>query len=778
MNSFEIITKLQFKAKNHLSNGGCEDLIDEWFILPTDSETKVPVIESSRRLLSNIIPIDTDVFVLGLFQDKPVGKVDKLSNKEEWIKAKCNLNVYQVSTTYKKYIIINLSTRPKKKLLIKKVPAIWPPEWIQDHHQYENASLVTVLIKTPLKRIYNCLYATIQQSALYHQPATTNIASTTSTPIMLANNLCSSPEKTVTTPNTMDLTFLSPTTTNSSSSRSSHKTKSPLSSFIIQSPAVNKTPLQRIRQTASNLFSSISIFTGKGEEEKEESIFMVEEKDEVDTAPKILFMSDNKNHDKLSPEVGIQTIVVDSSTNQASHHHSHDKKLLGTMTMLPTDLISPDNLKFYEQLLFEIDNLYKSEGKEMMIPTFNNIKKPRHIQKIPQFKSYQSFLKNSQQKDSWMINLLNKIGGNNPEESALWMTRFFASRFKDVFLLVANEIGVIIRWARMSAKEAIAMVIDAGVNMNMAIIMFRHLRYIYGLKMNLPLTEMYSLGNQCPKMKYGLLEILNDDDDDTNEGEQGDNHDDDEDHDAAPHRLRRQRRRGRRKKKTKIEYWTVDGGEAISIEVDKALASKVETNPHFALHPERALTFGYKTSIESCCCEISIGSDHGQGADRCAARMQTVCPSKRKMANDPNLDAIHIEPFHVKCKSDTAEVTEVTSHSINKFIDTIENYKLVGVMDLNNTIRTVMIPKKARDYYVESSRNRHNSPCLNLCWAQDDEAGNDDETTRKVELRSDLNFHESCDYRIWVVIPKFVYWVVGKLLLHTQTIISIISYQI
>ena len=121
MNSIEIITKLQLKANNYLSNGGCEDLIDEWFILPTDSEIKVPVIESSRRLLSHVIPIHADVFATCLFQDKPVGKKDKLSNKEEWIKAKCNLNDYQVSTTYKKYIIINLSTRPRKKLLIKNI---------------------------------------------------------------------------------------------------------------------------------------------------------------------------------------------------------------------------------------------------------------------------------------------------------------------------------------------------------------------------------------------------------------------------------------------------------------------------------------------------------------------------------------------------------------------------------------------------------------------------------------------------------------------------------
>lgn len=83
------------------------------------------------------------------------------------------------------------------------------------------------------------------------------------------------------------------------------------------------------------------------------------------------------------------------------------------------------------------------------------------------------------------------------------------------------------------------------------------------------------------------------------------------------------------KKKEEVNYWTRDISDLIASDVARVINSNKDN--------ESKLTYGYSSEVREgkLGCDVVIGSDHGQGACRCSAKLNLYSPKiRREKADD------------------------------------------------------------------------------------------------------------------------------------------------
>ena len=538
IDAFEILFNLQRHLNKFSMNGSNEDVIDQWLILPSTKNWKTLKIESSPRFFTTIFSnIDAATFAKSLYANKPTISRHKLSNHKEWIQYKLNLQDIQVKCCTNGYVAINFCILPKSEIQ-DNIVATWPPEWFQCQQKEQDSFMQK--LKTPIKSVLSLF------SKKRSQPQTPSTI-----------NILQSPND-----NKKRLRIAEP----SAKSHFVHsKIVMPLTDFF-SSPisAIFPPPLSPRSDSISEDEDDLPPITLFSKEEQDDiTCFDIPEVSN-DESSKSLSFSPVDDPSVFLKDKDTTAVTIDSSDKSVSSapYEKQQCKILGSSVELPTDLKSSENLDFCTKLLSDLYDLFKHEGKEMVFPHTNNRGVGRLL-KISTHSSQDQFVKMAKRKNSWMEELLKNVATNGLHTSVTFILHYFAKVYKAEFTDIARQYGLNARLP-LSPEEAIAMVVDGGVNMNMLVTIFRHLRAHYGNEcFKLSLDKMKELGDNFPEPTFGVHEmVINDDKNDgellENQEEMGDGNDNNngnnaENEDTVPNNdaLRTSRRRRKKKKKKK-----------------------------------------------------------------------------------------------------------------------------------------------------------------------------------------------------------------------------------
>lgn len=427
-------------------------------------------------------------------------------------------------------------------------------------------------------------------------------------------------------------------------------------------------------------------------------------------------------------------------------------------SVLPSDLSSPESLDYCDKLVNELYNLYKREGKEMIIT--NNNKTKCKLVCVSQYKDMISFKKNSQKQNSWLRQILTFVSKDPRQDdgtTAMWFLSFFASTFKTQFSNAIEKEELFVK-KRLTGDQAMAILIDTGVSMKQFTKFYNHLRFHWDNVIGfLPQKEIKEIGEMHAKVSFGSKEVEVEVQDDGDGETLGRKHQDflcQAVGDESAQQIIKMTKEKKKKQKICMHYWEVDGVASIQMEAEKLIKAMMEDKPELAQSPHLNFQFGYKTKEKEKCCEISLGSDHGAGFERCCARMQMLSPQERKEANDPNKGAIFFDLYHIQCQKENRETMSLVSKNINDFIRKIEMNKLVGIMDVDSNIQSVFIPKDCAETKLMKI-----GESVNYFFARENDAG-----SGTIKLKEHMKVHNTLLYKVWDIIPAFDYFVTGELL--------------
>ena len=262
----------------------------------------------------------------------------------------------------------------------------------------------------------------------------------------------------------------------------------------------------------------------------------------------------------------------------------------------------------------------------------------------------------------------------------------------------------------MDEHAAAAMWTAAGVGTSAARTILRHLHSALGCRVQVPMPKVTKIGDDFVQPAFGVY---------FHEVEDG-------------------------KKKEEVNYWTRDISDLIASDVARVINSNKDN--------ESKLTYGYSSEVREgkLGCDVVIGSDHGQGACRCSAKLNLYSPKIRREKADVSFGSRILSFAHIQCKKDTTDILQQISQSTNDSVKKLLDGKLVAIRDKKGYVTCVCIPNNAKEERVVLVGNKKELQY------------NINDTTHHVEIK-EAQFEAQGSHIIWDVIPQFTPFICGDL---------------
>ena len=136
-------------------------------------------------------------------------------------------------------------------------------------------------------------------------------------------------------------------------------------------------------------------------------------------------------------------------------------------------------------------------------------------------------------------------------------------------------------------------------------------------------------------------------------------------------------KKGKKKIKEVINYWVCDLSDVIANDVSRLINNQSDK--------QAKNTYGYslKDGNTDLGCDVSVGSDHGQGACRCCAKLNLLSPQVCRSNNSVSYGSRQFLFAHIECKKDTAEILNKIADRTNSSLQRLNFGKLIGIRDRN-----------------------------------------------------------------------------------------------
>lgn len=725
--------------------------IDLWILLPNGNGKDHYSLSNSPLFISTILGLNCDNFSESLNKHMSKNKKKK-ETKIDYIRSTLNLNQNQCYFVNNKNVAINFAEHPAtetpKGKYFKNMNTPWqPPPYLQLHPMFTNQQSIALKASpSVLKTSSSSTTTTLATAPLS--------ASSLLSPSSKSSDVCSMPPKKVMIKGIFSILQRSKQRiqqifTPSSKSSASNQSPSPTCKSLTQSTFFSPT-VPRLEKEVEIGVSSENETTTQQQYKS--------------PAPTILFQEYECEEGDIQTQPQQQSQIQQSESRPQSqpdrdqqHQQQEQQQYVAS---LPNDLSIPENITFCSDLLCDLHQLYKKEGKAMQIKNKNNT--TGLLVYIPQYNDEITFKKNTQATNSWFRQILQFVNknSNNENTTASWFTNLFASSFKQQFQNAFDD------KVPLTAHQALGILADASLTFEQFYCVFSHLRCYWGEIAVLQRKEIREITEESysePIFGSKTTFIEDDGNDDNNNLREKEKNSNNKLQsfwskfigDKAVELVNTIKKKKKKEKRT-INYWEVDGMKSVAKAVEKKLKTMIAASPDKGDFPQLNLSFGYEINDqqEKCVC-INIGADHGQGFDRGCGQMQMLSPEIRKEKNEPNLDAIYLDLYHVQCKKETNDEMILVSEGINLFLKQLNHCKLVGIMDSAKNIQTFVVPKLLDELKIIKNDLEQK---FSLFWRAEGETSSGVFEFDHAKLKV---MQSPGDYEMWDVIPAFDYNITG-----------------
>ena len=364
-------------------------------------------------------------------------------------------------------------------------------------------------------------------------------------------------------------------------------------------------------------------------------------------------------------------------------------------------------------IMSELVLLFKKENKPLNFIHRGN-DRPGLLVAIPKTKNYDVF-DQMERREKWLENALNFINSNhNIDDTLYWLLQYVYKKSPHVVIKLATDIGLVI-CHKMSDVEAAAMWVESNVSVNAARIILRHLRSKFGVKFQVPFTQITMMSNITGKVMpvFSQFEFHK-----TNNNE---------------------------KVSETIKYWTFNPIHLLEQDFVRLLLSV-----------QNQATFGYESKLfqpSKLGVYVIIGADHGGGRSRYLMRVNYLPSSHRRSVKKTDAGTRTVQFAEVLCKKDVHSVQARIAPVVNEAIKELESSMLIAVKFGKHLI-CKFLPSQSEN--INTTFTDDNK--LSLSYFNDN-----DRCTITLDLPEDTDLEPSHPVQIWTVIQSFKVVIAGDL---------------